>query len=262
MKEPGEQEKGKIPARKEHPKWGRTVRAILIVIVVLAAGTVTCLLLLPVVQEKTAQVLYSTAREWRVASRDFFDDWQNLTYWTSTDGTTSGLITSFGSVNERLEITVAPTRNVIVREAFFNEHALAAGDFLLTMELQVPLPCATGLIFRGDILGEYYLFLVTNDRYDVEILRREGARDQPREAIIPNAPIPAELIPPYSLGVLAHEDDYSFYINQVLVTTMSDSRLRGERTGIEIVVCQGAESESVFHIDNFTLRVPQAEGTR
>jgi hypothetical protein len=67
----------------------------------------------------------------------------------------------------------------------------------------------------------------------VEILRREANSDLPREAIILNTSIPGSIGQPHTLSVLGDGTHYYFYINDILVDGMSDSRLNGNRTGIE-----------------------------
>jgi hypothetical protein len=90
------------------------------------------------------------------------------------------------------------------------------------------------LIFRGNAQGEYYLFLVSQTSYTVEILRRKDNVDLPREAIILNTPIPNGVGKPQVIAVAGSGTSYSFYINNILVNSMSDSRLNGDRTGVEV----------------------------
>lgn len=205
-----------------------------------------------------AEKLLSNADEWPIILRDFYGNASpsQFAYWKPTDGTTADSVNLSLLTNGRFEISVAPTQNTIVREAFFNEHAFAPRNFLLTAGVSLPDACDTGLIFRGDTLGEYYSFLVGNDHYTVEDFPRNPEGDLPRQAIIPNKPIPESIGRPSALGVLANDNHYYFYINHDFVDSMSDSRLHGERTGIEILVCQNIPTESIFQYDNFTVRTP------
>jgi hypothetical protein len=205
-----------------------------------------------------ANFLLTRAEKWTISYVNTFDDDQSvqLSQWKPTDGEISGFIRNITVTNGHLEISFAPTQETVQRDAFVNEKALAQGDFLLTAEINAPLSCHTGLVFRDNAMGEYYAFLVGNDSFTVEILRRNSAGDLPREAIIPNTAIPENVGVPHKISVLASLGHYSFYINNIFVGQMRDSRLDGDRNGIEVFVCQNVAKESIFTIDNFTLKMP------
>jgi hypothetical protein len=209
-------------------------------------------------QEVLADKQLSQTEKWPISFRDYFesDSPEQLEYWRSTDGTSSEKVSGPISKDGRLQVSVAPTESDTVREAFYNEFALAPRNFLLSVELINPAGCNTGLIFRGNIKGEYYLFLVGSHTYTVEILQRDAGSDLPRQAIISNTDIPERIGQPHKLSVLSDGQNYYFYINNSFVNEIHDSRLSGERTGIEIMVCHGFSTESNFVLDNFTLKTP------
>lgn len=120
------------------------------------------------------------------------------------------------------------------REAYFAKKLIAKHAFKLSVEVNTPKDCHNGLVFRGNAQGEYYLFLVSEPSYTVEILQREVNNDLPREAIIPNTNIPEFIGKPRTLMVLGDGERYFFYINDILVNNMSDSRLNGNCVGIEV----------------------------
>lgn len=202
-----------------------------------------------------AKILLAYAEKWPIAFSDAFDT-ESLPSWKPSDGSIDEGIKKMLTSGGRFEITVAPTLKSIMRDGFYNERAYASGNFMLQMKTNLPLSCDAGLIFRGNEQGEYYLFLIGNNSYTVEILRRNKDGDLPREAIILNTPFPQGIGEPDTLSVVAQNDSYYFYVNHVFVDKMSDDRLHGDQTGIELMVCQGMASESVFKIDDFTLRRP------
>jgi hypothetical protein len=210
------------------------------------------------IQKLIAEGLIPHAEQWPVHFQDTFDSNAptRLADWAATDGTTDERVNFLPPTDDRLEISVGPTGEPGVREAFFNTAAPAPDLFWLTMDVHTPFSCYTGLVFRGNSTGEYYLFLTANDHYTVEILRRNADGDLPRQAIIPNTRFPASIHQPESLGVLGVNHSYYFFVNHIFLDWMHDSRLHGERTGLEIIVCQNVATQSVFQFDNFTLRAP------
>lgn len=160
-----------------------------------------------------------------------------LQEWESSDGS-SAEHAGYTPTRHGVEVVLAPTE-FTTREAYFNHTAITQDGFRLSTEVAVaPAECGNecrkGLIFRGNAQGEYYLFLVSLTSYTVEILQRKDNVDLPREAIVLNTPIPESIGKPRVLAVVGDGQSYSFYINNVLVNSMSDSRLNGDRTGIEL----------------------------
>ena len=147
---------------------------------------------------------------------------------------------------------------VTTREAFFNEGLITRDTFKLSVDVNTPSDCYNGLVFRGNALGEYYLFLVGScaNTYTVEILRRESGEDLPREALIPNTSIPGSIGPPHTLSVIGKGETYYFYINGTYVDQIIDSRLNGNHAGVEIMKCGGSSEDIVFDFDNFVLASP------
>lgn len=212
-------------------------------------------------QEVSADKLLSQTGKWPIGFRDYFeaDSPEQLEYWRPTDGTLSEKVSGPMSKDGRFQVSVAPTESDSVREAFYNEFVLAPKNFLLSVELINPAGCKTGLVFRGNIKGEYYLFLVGSRSYTVEILQRDAESDLPREAIILNTDIPERIGQPHKLSVLADDKKYYFYVNNYFVDEMHDSRLSGERAGIEVMVCHDFDMESNFVLDNFTIKTPYVD---
>lgn len=163
--------------------------------------------------------------------------WQTIhantgTEWESSDSTTAEYVTD-KPTDTGVLITLGATQ-VNTREAYFTKKLIAKHAFKLSVEVNTPKDCHNGLVFRGNAQGEYYLFLVKEPSYTVEILRREANNDLPREAIIPNTDVPEFIGKPRTLMVLGDGERYFFYINDILVNNMSDSRLNGNRIGIEV----------------------------
>lgn len=163
--------------------------------------------------------------------------WQTIharaaTQWDASDGTTPKYVTHTPA-NNGLLVTLDPTETN-TREAFFAQGFTTKHAFTLKADVSIPANCHGGLVFRGNAQGEYYLFLVSEKTYTVEILRRDADNDLPREAIILNTPIPATLSQPYGLMVVGDGEHYSFYINGYFVNAMNDARLTGNRVGVEV----------------------------
>jgi hypothetical protein len=91
----------------------------------------------------------------------------------------------------------------------------------------------------------------------VEILQRESDRDLPREAIIPNTKISDKIGQPRNLTVIGSGEYYYFYINGSYVDYVRDSRLNGNRVGVEVLKCNGTNDEIVFDFNNFVLTSPR-----
>ncbi len=152
--------------------------------------------------------------------------------WEPSDGLTAEQV-SIKPTSSGLEVILEPTE-ASTREAYFSREATTTGTFKLSTEVHTPEGCHNGLVFRGNAQGEYYLFLISPVSYTVEILQRQANADLPREALIPNLPIPKSIGQPRTLTVLGAGPSYFFYINNVFVDHVSDSRLNGNRTGIEV----------------------------
>jgi hypothetical protein len=152
--------------------------------------------------------------------------------WNASDGFSAKYIdikpTTIG-----LKVILQPTE-LATRETYFNEALVTTNTFKLSVEVNTPTACHNGLVFRGNEEGEYYLFLVSSESsYTVEILRRESNQDLPREAIIPNTTVSNSVGQPRTLAIIGKGQSYYFYINGIYVNQMSDSRLNGNRVGIE-----------------------------
>lgn len=152
--------------------------------------------------------------------------------WEPSDGFTADHV-NYRSTRAGMEVILAPTE-ATTREAYFNKATIATDTFRLSTEVDTPNGCHDGLVFRGNAQGEYYLFLVDAISYTVEILTRKANSDLPREAIIPNTPLPQSVGRPHILTVLGDGQSYSFYINNVFVNSIKDSRLSGDRVGVEV----------------------------
>ena len=160
-----------------------------------------------------------------------------LQEWEASDGSSTEHV-SYKPTRHGVEVILTPTE-FTTREAYFNKKAITTDVFRLSTEVAItPIECGNdcrkGLVFRGNAQGEYYLFLVSLTSYTVEILQRKDNVDLPREAIILNTPIPESIGKRQVITVLGDGQSYSFYINNVLVNSMSDSRLNGNRIGVEV----------------------------
>lgn len=177
--------------------------------------------------ERRISRLLSRSGRWQVTHTS-----TSRSQWEPSDGSVAGYV-SYRQTSNGVEVVLAPTE-LMTREAYFNREAIAPDAFRLSTEVDTPTGCHNGLVFRGNAQGEYYLFLVSQASYTVEILQRKDNVDLPREAIIPNTSLPKFVTEPHSLTVLSDGRSYFFYINNVFVESMSDSRLHGNRTGVEV----------------------------
>ncbi|HET9910707.1 MAG TPA: hypothetical protein VFQ13_02395 [Anaerolineales bacterium] len=177
--------------------------------------------------ERLAFKLLSRSGRWQVLHAS-----TGKSQWEASDGSTAEHV-RYRQTTSGIQVVLEPTE-LMTREAYFNKEAITADVFRLSTEVDTPAGCHNGLVFRGNAQGEYYLFLVSPVSYTVEILRRQDNSDLPREAIIPNTPLPKFIGEPHTITVIADGQSYLFYINNVFVNRMNDSRLNGNRTGIEV----------------------------
>jgi hypothetical protein len=177
--------------------------------------------------ERRLPKLFARSGRWQVIHTS-----KRQSQWEASDGSVAEYV-SYRPTDNGVEVVLAPTE-LTTREAYFNGEAVITGAFRLSTEVHTPTGCHNGLVFRGNAEGEYYLFLVSETSYTVEILQRTDNADLPREAIILNTPFPELVTEPHRLTVLSDGHSYFFYINDIYVNSMSDSRLNGNRTGIEV----------------------------
>ncbi len=178
-------------------------------------------------RERLALKLLSRSGTWQVIHTS-----TNESQWESSDGSTAKHV-SYRKTSSGVEVVLEPTE-LMTREAYFNKEAITTNVFRLSTEVDTPIGCHNGLVFRGNAQGEYYLFLVSPVSYTVEILQRGDNADLPREAIIPNTNLPESVGQPHTITVIADGESYFFYINNVFVNRVSASQLNGNRTGVEI----------------------------
>ncbi len=152
--------------------------------------------------------------------------------WEASDGSSAKHV-SIEPTNSGFKVILQPTE-LATREAYYNEGLITADTFKLSVEVNTPPSCHNGLVFRGNTQGEYYLFLVSSSSYTVEILQREVNQDLPRKAIIPNTTVSSSIGQPRDLVVVGNGEHYYFYINGTYVNQMIDSRLNGNRVGVEV----------------------------
>lgn len=177
--------------------------------------------------------------------------------WKSSDGMTVEYV-NFKTTASGLDVTLQPTE-LITREGFYLEGLTTKDPFKISTNVELPISCHSGVVFRGNAQGEYYLFMVSPcaHKYTVEILQRESGHDLPRLAIIPNTKFPDTVGDPHTLTVVGNGTTYYFYINGVYVDQMVDSRLNGNRVGVEILKCAGSSDEITFGFNDFALSSPE-----
>jgi len=173
--------------------------------------------------------------------------------WEASDGMSADYVNTQKAAHG-VGVIVQSTE-LIIREAFYNDGLITKDPFKLSADVTIPISCDSGLVFRGNAQGEYYLFMVSQcaNTYTVEILQRDLGYDLPREAIIPNTKISDTLGAPHTLTVIGNGTTYYFYINDVYVNQITDSRLNGNRVGVEILKCAGPSAEITFEFNNFVL---------
>lgn len=170
--------------------------------------------------------LLSRTKTWNITTKS-----TSRSIWEASDGSSAKHV-SFKPTSIGFKVSLQPTESS-TREAFFNEGLIAKDTFKLSVDVNTPTACHNGLVFRGNAQGEYYLFLVDSVSYTVEILRRESNHDLPREAIIPNTAISDIIWQPRNLVIIGRGSTYYFYINGIYVDQIRDSRLNGNRVGVE-----------------------------
>lgn len=152
--------------------------------------------------------------------------------WSDSDGYSAEHV-SISPTSNGLDVVLQPTE-LTTREAFYNDGVITKTVFKLSVKVNTPTACHNGLVFRGNANGEYYLFLVSStSTYTVEILQRDSGIDLPREAIIPNTLVSSVIGQPRDLVVIGKGATYYFYINSVYMNQITDSRLNGNRVGLE-----------------------------
>jgi hypothetical protein len=177
--------------------------------------------------------------------------------WEASDGTSADDVNTNRTAHG-VDVIVQSTE-LIIRDAFYSEGLITKDPFKLSADIKIPISCHSGLVFRGNTQGEYYLFMIgqCDNTYTVEILQRKSGYDLPREAIIPNTKIPDKIGEPHTLTIIGNRTSYYFYINGVYVNQITDSRLNGNRVGIEILKCAGPSDEITFDFNNFALSSPK-----
>jgi hypothetical protein len=170
--------------------------------------------------------LLSRAEAWNIIARS-----TRGSVWEASDGSSAKHV-SIQPDNTGFKVMLQPVE-MATRQAFFHEGLIPTDTFKLSVEVKTPTACHNGLVFRGNPQGEYYLFLVSSSSYTVEILRRDSDHDLPREALIPNTTVSNRIGQPHILSVIGRRGTYYFYINGTYVDQMSDSRLSGNRVGVE-----------------------------
>lgn len=198
------------------------------------------LFLLVILISSTPVVIEQMNKPERLVSRilSHYGAWQlshtstSESQWEASDGSTAGHA-SYSQTSNGVKVIIQPNE-FSTREAFFSKEAITADVFRLSIQVDTPTACHNGLVFRGDAQGDYYLFLVDQVSYTMEILQRKDNADLPREAIIPNTSLPKSVGEPHTITVIGDGQSYLFYINDIFVDRMSDSRLNGNRTGIEV----------------------------
>ena len=171
--------------------------------------------------------LLRSTQWWRIITKS-----TDKSVWQASDGSSANYVDTKSTI-DGFRVTLHPTE-LSTREAYFNDVLITKDTFLISAEVNTPAACHNGLVFRGNEQGEYYLFLVSSSStYTVEILKREANFDLPREAIILNTSVGDSIGQPHKLAVIGKKDTYYFYINDSLVNQITDSRLNGNRVGVE-----------------------------
>lgn len=223
-----------------------TTAVILLLVIIFVS-----LSLIIIFQTDPPEKLLLQSKVWKDISRS-----TTTSLWNPSDGSTAKHV-SDQTISNGFEISLQPTKSS-TREAFYNDGVIIKDVFKLTVEVNTPTDCNNGLVFRGNELGEYYLFLISScaNTYTVEILQRESNEDLPREALILNTTIPESIGKPHKMTVIGKEGNYYFYINNVFVNQINDTRLYGNHVGVEVLKCNETKENIVFKFENFTLESP------
>lgn len=196
---------------------------------VLLLFIIVSLSLVPAIVQKMnrPEELLPRANRWHIIAQG-----TERSIWSDSDGFSAEHV-GIAPTSNGLDIVLRPTE-LTTREAFYNDGTITKTTFKLSVEVNTPTACHNGLVFRGNTNGEYYLFLVSSEStYTVEILRRASGIDLPREAILPNTSVSSAVGQPRNLAVIGKGDIYYFYINGAYVNQITDSRLNGNRVGLE-----------------------------
>jgi hypothetical protein len=150
-------------------------------------------------------------------------------------------------------------------ETFIRNGFNASGDMALSIEAKLVNQggCGYGIIFKGDVTDDYYVFSLFNEagypkglRYS--ITKVTPALDQKR-AVLEIGRLSLKIGIPNILSVVSVGENTYFFVNNLPLTVMSlDSKkdsIHGGKVGIEVMVCQGLNTD--FKFENFQLRTPK-----
>jgi len=197
-----------------------------------------------------AEDLLTHAKQWPIIFMDNFK--QRSINWTDSDGVQNPEV-SLSLKNGRLNIEIN-TEDKGVTGAFYSQTA-TPDDFYVTMDAVVDeggTNCYYGLLFRGNIEGDYYSFRISPYHYRVDVIFADADRSND---IIDWTEIPDEIGEPVQATVIANNFHYTLYINNVFVDEFEDRQLTGSSIGIEATTCK-TDANGSFAFDNFQLRTP------
>ena len=195
------------------------------------------------------KILWHYSNEWNNIEVNEFSTWVN------SDGSSDKDVSILPLPNGVQVINNTP--EWCFREGYFLNDIRAGRIFKLHADINANRASEYGLVFHGDVAGQYYVFLVSDDEYTVEILPRENNSDLFRKAIIEITPLPDQVNHVESISVMAYENRYFLYINDIYVDQFMDTRLQGNRIGIEIFGCvptSFGETENTYW--NYSLQQP------
>lgn len=179
----------------------------------------------------TPEELLQQAKQWPNIFSDNFND--NSGNWQDTDDSTSSEVTV--AYNGQYDIFVE-TKGDSVREAFFRQAMDVPENFFMTIDTRAvdDNGCEYGIIFRGTINNEYYVFSIVNNKTKYKVVAVRGGE---RETLLKPMPLSKGIKSPTSLSVIGIGSYYRFFVNDRYVTEMSTDLIDGRRIGIEVFLC-------------------------
>jgi hypothetical protein len=151
-----------------------------------------------------------------------------------------------------------------VYEYFIRDGFFASDNMALSVEalLTRQSGCGYGLIFKGDISGNYYVFSLFNGEGYEKGLRYSISQVTPglgqKRKVLEVGKLSLALGIPNTLSVVSIGEETYFFINEQPLTKLTlnayQNSIHGGRVGIEMLVCPGINAN--FEFDNFQLRYP------
>lgn len=196
---------------------------------------------------QTVDEILAEAKTWPVVFEDGFAD--NSKGWLSSDGNVHPALKS--DFNGRLNFSI-PTTDGRVDEAFYSPKQVD-NEFYVVLDAVTrdgSTGCYYGVVFKGNIKGEYYTFRIAEHYYLISLHSSKRKRFLTDWVMLPQQVKNAS-----QAMVVAKGARYLLYLDSHFVTEFTDSQLAGRSVGIEVTACK-ENAVGTFAFDNFEVRAP------